>query len=121
MLHTNAGAVLLCCQVVHSTVQLTYALIFGTFGPMLQSVFNLAVLYQREFQLCQSVLCTIAGALTVRNFDRDLGILTDILRDFGISDGYFPTATVRLGLGHVTRIHPITRYQPTLRHALWAP
>ena len=31
---------------------------------MLQSVFNLAVLYQREFQLCQSVLCTIAGALT---------------------------------------------------------
>ena len=73
MLHTNAGAVLLCCQVVHSTVQLTYALIFGTFGPMLQSVFNLAVLYQREFQLCQSVLCTIAGALTVRNFDRNLG------------------------------------------------
>ncbi len=38
--------VALCCQVVHSTVQLTYALIFGTFGPMLQSVFNLAVLYQ---------------------------------------------------------------------------
>ena len=73
VLHTNAGAVLLCCQVVHSTVQLTYALIFGTFGPMLQSVFNLAVLYQREFQLCQSVLCTIAGALTVRNFDRNLG------------------------------------------------
>ena len=56
--------VAVCCQVVHSTVQLTYALIFGTFGPMLQSVFNLAVLYQREFQLCQSVLCTIAGALT---------------------------------------------------------
>lgn len=51
-------------EVVHKTVQLTYALVFGTLGPMLQSVFNLSVLYQREFQLCQQVLCTIAGALT---------------------------------------------------------
>ena len=51
-------------EVVHKTVQLTYALVFGTLSPMLQSVFNLSVLYQREFQLCQQVLCTIAGALT---------------------------------------------------------
>ena len=51
-------------EVVHKTVQLTYALVFGTLGPMLQSVFNLSVLYQREFQLCQQVLCTIAGAMT---------------------------------------------------------
>ncbi len=51
-------------DVVHKTVQLTYALVFGTLGPMLQSIFNLSVLFQREFQLCQQVLCTIAGALT---------------------------------------------------------
>ena len=51
-------------EAVHKTVQLTYALVFGTLGPMLQSVFNLSVLYQREFQLCQQVLCTIAGAMT---------------------------------------------------------
>ena len=40
---------------MHNTVQLTYALVFGTLGPMLQAVFNLTVLYQRDFQLCQQV------------------------------------------------------------------
>ena len=51
-------------QVVHGTVQLVYALVFGTFGPMLQSVFNLTVLHKRSFQYCQSVMCTISGAMT---------------------------------------------------------
>ena len=51
-------------QVVHGTVQLVYALVFGTFGPMLQSVFNLTVLHKRSFQNCQSVMCTISGAMT---------------------------------------------------------
>ena len=51
-------------QVVHGTVQIVYALVFGTFGPMLQSVFNLTVLHKRSFQDCQSVMCTISGAMT---------------------------------------------------------
>ena len=48
---------------IHKTVQLTYALVFGTICPMLQSIYNLSVAYQRDFDLCQHVLCMIAGTL----------------------------------------------------------
>ena len=49
---------------VNEVVRKTVAFVFELLWPMLQAVFNLSVLYQREFYVCQQVLCTIAGALT---------------------------------------------------------
>jgi hypothetical protein len=73
---------------IRKTVTLTYALVFGTVCPMLQSVYNIAVLYQREFDLCQQIMCKVSGTC-VRLFGSGWKMIPDILapgmREFALT------------------------------------
>jgi hypothetical protein len=50
---------------VEELVRTLYQLFFGVLAPVLQAVFNLSVLHEREHDRCQLIMCAIAGA-TVR-------------------------------------------------------